>query len=323
MKQFVVALILLLFGGSEASATTIREIAAAVDQRDDVSMIRGLADRAESGDACSAFALWFLQTAARTESVPANATQRALQAAGIDGDETPVGLNLLRALADKGDTQAILFLGMGYSGDVGIPADPATAESWYGRYATYAVPAAESGDANAQWNLTSFYQLGLGGLPKDDGQMIKWARKAAEQGHGAAQFDLGRMYETGKGVPKDPAEAMKWFRRAAENGVAEAQRKVGNTYWFPDQSGSVVSKDSREAMKWFLEAANQGDLEAQNALGSMYKDGDGTLQDYLSQTKSWTVCVSLHTMASISSVVARSALRCTPSRCAHSILHGH
>ena len=36
-------------------------------------------------------------------------------------------------------------------------------------------------------------------------------RKAAEQGDGDAQFNLGLMYAKGKGVPQDYVEAYKWY----------------------------------------------------------------------------------------------------------------
>ena len=48
----------------------------------------------------------------------------------------------------------------------------------------------------------------------------------AEQGDATAQFDLGFMYENGKGVPQDYAEATKWYRKAAAQGNAEAIRII-------------------------------------------------------------------------------------------------
>ena len=45
--------------------------------------------------------------------------------------------------------------------------------------------------------------------------------KAAGEGDPAAQTYLARCYQTGQGVKQDDGEAVKWFRRAAEqNGVA-------------------------------------------------------------------------------------------------------
>jgi len=35
------------------------------------------------------------------------------------------------------------------------------------------------------------------------------------------------MYDSGKGVPKDYEEVVKWFRRAAEQGHSKAQNNIG------------------------------------------------------------------------------------------------
>lgn len=40
---------------------------------------------------------------------------------------------------------------------------------------------------------------------------VEWLGKAAEAGHGGAQFDVGTLCRTGQGVPKDLIEAYKWF----------------------------------------------------------------------------------------------------------------
>ena len=53
--------------------------------------------------------------------------------------------------------------------------------------------AAEQGDADAQQILVSMYSLGKG-VPQDYKQAVAWSRKAAEQGHVLAQYEL--MYRT-------------------------------------------------------------------------------------------------------------------------------
>ena len=53
-------------------------------------------------------------------------------------------------------------------------------------------------------------------VPKDYTEAGKWYRKAAEQGHASAQFNLGCAYASGRGLPQDYAEAVKWYRKAAE-----------------------------------------------------------------------------------------------------------
>jgi hypothetical protein len=47
---------------------------------------------------------------------------------------------------------------------------------------------------------------------------VKKYRKAADQGHAAAQFNLDGCYANGTGVAKNEAEAVKWYRKSAEQG---------------------------------------------------------------------------------------------------------
>ena len=53
---------------------------------------------------------------------------------------------------------------------------------------------------------------------KDPKQAVAWYRKAAEQGHSDAQFNLGIMYANGEGVLKDMKLAKKFIQQAHENG---------------------------------------------------------------------------------------------------------
>ena len=64
----------------------------------------------------------------------------------------------------------------------------------------------------------------------DEVEAARWYRKAADQGQKTAQFNLGLMYQSGRGVPKDEAEAIKWFNKAAEQGHEDAKaylRRMG------------------------------------------------------------------------------------------------
>ena len=59
------------------------------------------------------------------------------------------------------------------------------------------------------------YNIGGGGVARDDAEAVRWYRKAAEQGHARAQWNLGDMYEHGGlGVARDDAEAVRWYRKA-------------------------------------------------------------------------------------------------------------
>ena len=73
---------------------------------------------------------------------------------------------------------------------------------------------AEQGDAGAQFNLGIIYDNGKG-VKQDFGEAVAWYRKAAEQGHAGAQFNLGFMYDNGRGVEENHSEAVAWYRKGA------------------------------------------------------------------------------------------------------------
>ncbi|MEO2168121.1 MAG: tetratricopeptide repeat protein, partial [bacterium] len=89
--------------------------------------------------------------------------------------------------------------------------------------------AADQGFALAQYNLGHMYHTGRG-VPQDDAEAVKWYRVAAEQGFAPARYIHGLMYANGRGVPQDHAEALRWFRAAAEQvrGEVAASRVLVN-----------------------------------------------------------------------------------------------
>lgn len=75
------------------------------------------------------------------------------------------------------------------------------------------MPAAETGDAEAQVNVGEIFERGIGGQPNYEAARI-WYEKAAGQGNTRAQFNLGTLYEQGLGVPQDQVTALNWYRKA-------------------------------------------------------------------------------------------------------------
>jgi uncharacterized protein len=73
----------------------------------------------------------------------------------------------------------------------------------------------------------------------------------AEAGNPGAQFYLGFMYETGRGVPQDYLTAAYWYRRAANQGETTAQYRLGLLF----DKGQGVVQDYIEAHKWLNLAA--------------------------------------------------------------------
>ena len=133
--------------------------------------------------------------------------------------------------------------------------------------------AALQGHAAAQYNLGCLYEHGLG-VQASDAEAIDWFRKAAEQGFAAAQNNLSRFYAAGRGTTRDDAEAVAWCRKSAENGNATAQYRLASMYW----QGRGVARDYAETAAWLRKAAEQGCAEAQFDLGYLYAHGLGVLQ---------------------------------------------
>jgi len=137
-----------------------------------------------------------------------------------------------------------------------------------------ALRAAQKGSSEAQFNLGAMYQLGRG-VEQDFTQAVYWYRKAAEQGHPSAQCNLGVMYQLGRGVEQDCTQAVYWYRKAAEQGDGGAQCNLGVMY----QHGLSVKQDYAQAVNWFRKAAEQGHAFTQFNLGVMYQLGRGVEQD--------------------------------------------
>ncbi len=85
-------------------------------------------------------------------------------------------------------------------------------------------PAAQSGDATAQYYLGVLYDHGEG-VARNYRTAADWYEKAAAQGHREAQFKLGLLQYTGGGQPagpsalaRDPEAAARWFEPAAKAG---------------------------------------------------------------------------------------------------------
>jgi hypothetical protein len=87
----------------------------------------------------------------------------------------------------------------------------------------------------------------------DDATAVRLLRPLAENGDEHAQFALGFIYDTAKGMPQDDAEAVKWYRKAADRGVVGAQYNLGAMY----ADGHGVPLDYVEAYKWLSVAASQ------------------------------------------------------------------
>ncbi len=115
------------------------------------------------------------------------------------------------------------------------------------------------------------------GQPADFFRAPSEWRRMAEQGQAEAQYNLGIMYEYGRGVRQNDVEAVKWYRKASVQGLSIAQYKLGIMY---DNGWGVPASDT-EAVRWYSNAAERGHPLAQHDLAFMYAAGTGVAQDYL------------------------------------------
>jgi uncharacterized protein len=192
-------------------------------------------------------------------------------------------------LAEQGEPRAQFFLGFMQDMGFGVPEDDKKALKWYQL-------AAEQGDSRALLFTGYIYDFG-NGVPEDDKKAVKWYRLAsekgfkqakiniynlakknvpealkiltndAENGEVKAQYDLGVMYEAGRGVPQDQRKAVKWYQLAAELGNANAKASIY----------SLAQKNIHEALKILVNDAENGSALAQSTL--LLRLGSGVPQD--------------------------------------------
>ena len=104
----------------------------------------------------------------------------------------------------------------------------------------------------AQYTLARMYFAGAG-ISRDVAEGLRWLRKAAAAGVGAAQYQLGAHYEWGIDVAQDYGAAAEWYRAAADRGLAEAQYRLGLLY----MAGNGVARDLVAAHMWLNLAASR------------------------------------------------------------------
>ena len=115
-------------------------------------------------------------------------------------------------------------------------------------------------------NLQELEQCKVNFSKQNYTEAFKYCKKSAEQGHEEAQFNLGVMYDNGKGVKQDYFKAFEWYQKAADQGQSDAQYNLGVMY----DRGQGVKQDYFKAVEWYQKAAEQGYAKAQFILGLIF-----------------------------------------------------
>jgi TPR repeat protein len=157
------------------------------------------------------------------------------------------------------DSRAAAALGLFYSEGLLSERDAAKGCEAYAR-------AAQGGHGAAA------YQSALCNLRSDPALTRSLLRRAAEQGHAAAQELMGRACVEGE--EKDSACAIAWLERAASKGRPSAMSLLAWVY-----ANDARRSDLGKAADYYRAAAETGDLAAQNNLGELYETGRGVPRD--------------------------------------------
>lgn len=193
----------------------------------------------------------------------------------------------LTSLAEAGDSEAQLHLGMMYRDGQGVLPDHREAEKWLKR-------SAEQENVGGRIALGSLY-ADRRGFIHDDSKALMWFNFAVAQGSKEAE----RLREdlTVRMTPVQVAKAQRMNREyksdkeyegmvrtlspQAASGDAAAQMKLGTLYY----KGHGVNQDYVEAARLFRLAAEKGDPYAQSNLAYMCEVGEGVPQDYQEAAK--------------------------------------
>ena len=84
-------------------------------------------------------------------------------------------------------------------------------------------------------------------------ESVRLLRKAAENGHAMAAYDLAMCYEVGQGVTKSLQQASHWYRKSADAGNAMAKCKLGTQ---AHDGENTPNLNPQTAIDWYIAAAD-------------------------------------------------------------------
>lgn len=101
----------------------------------------------------------------------------------------------------------------------------------------------------------------------------------AKGGSSEAQYHLGLLYYSGKGVPEDEKKAVQLLISSAQQGHVGAMYQLGNAFTFGNETSRMVADADIEAANWYFKAAKLGNSDAQYSLGLLFMAGKGLVKN--------------------------------------------
>lgn len=142
----------------------------------------------------------------------------------------------------------------------------------YGEAAQFWTRAAEKEDPLSQFNLGILFEHGKG-VSQDMAQAVYWYSLAANQNLPGAQTNLANIFVKGTaGVPRNVSKAVFWYLKAADLGHADAQFSLAKLLL--DGAPPELAPDPEAAESWLQVAARNGHTEAESVLYRMQADAE-------------------------------------------------
>lgn len=203
---------------------------------------------------------------------------------GHDINPDPIrGINILKEIANKGNTKACMLLYRFYKEAIGVKEDESEAEHWIRK-------AAENGSEQGMYQYGMMLIKDTGTNTNDNHKDRKakgyiYLKKAydlgVEKAGNALLTDYIRILEIKKisgdrNYSEEEKEQYRFVKIKAEEGSANAQLFIGKTY----MAGFMVDQDINNAYDWVKKAADGGNIEAKELLAERYGDANGSSVDY-------------------------------------------
>lgn len=175
---------------------------------------------------------------------------------GVEKDEKKA-FDLYLKSAEQGYADAQFNAGSALLGGRGVEESVEESFKWM-------LKAAEQNHPYAMCNIGAAYDIGCG-IEKDVAKAFEWTEKsAAIYGIALAQYNLGMMYEAGRGTEKNAEHAITCITESAKQRCPFAQFEIGRLY----QTGEYGLERSKKMAERYYRMAEGGKILEQIEEGS-------------------------------------------------------
>lgn len=161
----------------------------------------------------------------------------------------------LLAAAEGGERAAMLATGVAYYRGNGVDQDCYEARSWLKK-------AAGAGEVEAYYLIGTLDDDGSCGIGRAE-RAVEYYRLAAEMEHAGAQYRLGELYRTGRGVEQSTLKAFKLLEAAAAKNEPRAFCSLARIY----AKGGEVQASRQKALRWLRRGLESHNPEAVELCG--------------------------------------------------------